>query len=213
VWHYLAALLPFSLFSIAEDQRLIEPTTACGETRPRSDEMPAKFSALFSRDDPRSSTLQLKAEIGPTQPLYSPEHILRDLNLWSDVFSHAMRHYLNQEEREHLLPTLPYSPSHLKTPLLVPTNIEYEDSRLVLLDGNHLDRIDRRQVYFLIDYKDVDPDASDYQLVESGLYYLSHYMREQLIIWYNRSQHPIRHGYSVGELVDAKGREKQRLFG
>lgn len=201
------------LLSISEDQQLIEPTTVRDRNLLHKGVQPARFTSLYTRDDPTAATVQIKAEIGPTEKLYSPEHVLRELNTWSDVFKHAMQHYLGQQEKEHTLPDFPMPTSRMKAPLLEPSNIEYEDSRPVILDGAYIDRIDRRLVMARVEYEDVEPGTTDYQLVESAMYSLSHYMRKQLSSWYNRSVHPVRFGYSVAELVDAKEREKQRLFG
>jgi len=91
--------------------------------------------------------------------------------------------------------------------------MEYEDSRPVILGGDYLDRIGRRQVYARVDYEDVEPDTTDYQLVESAMYSLSYYMKEQLTTWYNQNVIPIRQGCTVAELLDEKERITERLFG
>ena len=209
----LAALLPRSLRNIPDDQRMIEPTTVEDRFIVRHGVIPARFVSLFARDDDASASLQLQADIGPTQKLYTPEHVLRELGTWNDIFVHAMKHYLNQEEHEHNLPMVPNPIRRMKTALLTPSSIDYDDPRPIVTDGQYLDRIDRRRVATRVDFDDLDPDATDYQIVESAMYSLSYYLRKQLKAWYNQAELPIEFGYSVESLVEAKEREKQRLFG
>ena len=220
MWHTPAVFLPSSLLSIPDAQRQIEPTTVADHTIVHDGVIPARFTSRYTRDDPTAATMQLKAEIGPTQRLTTPMHVMTELSTWGDIFRTAMKHYLDQEEpnasnradnsRRHALPMF----TDLNTfPVLSPSSIAIDDPRPVIHDGHHIDRIDRRVVLASVDYEKLQPDTSDHQVVESAMYSLSIYLRDWLKAWYNHSVEPVRPGYSISELIDAKERIKAALQG